>query len=311
MRIGAGRATTLVLIGMAGQEVGASIAVLLFPQAGPIGMVTLRLVFSALVLLAVARPSIRGHSRSQWRGVLFFGLSLVLMNGLFYLAIARLDLGVAVTIEVLGPLTLAVIAARRRAAWLWAGLALVGVAILGGGVLGEGGWSRLDPVGVLCAVGAAACWALYILGSARVGRDFDGIDGLALAMSVGALVALPFGLATTGTVLLRWDVLGLGFAIAMLSSALPYALELIALRRLSETTFAILMSLGPATASTAGFLVLGQRLGVLELIGIALVIVASIGAVRMQARVDARDAAAMSRDVTVDADPPIIAPGAP
>lgn len=268
-----------MLVGLACQEVGASIAVLLFPQLGPLGMVMLRLVFSAVLLLLIARPRVRGHSRRGWTSVIQFGLVLALMNGLFYLALERLPLGVTVTIEVLGPLTLSIIASRRASAWVWAGLALVGVAALGGG-----GWDRLDPIGVLFALGAAASWAFYILASARVGREFPRLDGLALAMSVGAILALPFGIADAGSALLRVDLLALGAAVAVLSSTIPYALELIALRRLPAAAFAILMSLGPATASLAGFVLLGQHLSWLELVGVALVIIASIGAVRAAAR---------------------------
>lgn len=278
-RSGSTSAVALVLVGLACQEVGASLAVLLFDEVGPLGMVMLRLVFAAVVLLLIARPNIRGHSRAAWLAVVRFGLVLALMNGLFYLALERLPLGVTVTIEVLGPLTLSIIAARRASAWLWAGLAFLGVAALGGG-----GWNRLDPLGVVFALGAAASWALYILASARVGREFVRLDGLALAMAVGAVLSLPFGIVDAGGALLRPDLLALGAGVAMLSSTIPYALELSALRRLAASVFAILMSLGPATASIAGFVLLGQHLSALEVAGIALVIAASIGAVLMAPR---------------------------
>lgn len=284
-RRGAGPAVLLVVVGLACQEVGASIAVLLFPQVGPLGMVMLRLVFSAVLLLAISRPALRGHSRGAWRAVILFGLVLALMNALFYLALERLALGVTVTIEVLGPLVLSIVASRRASAWLWALLALAGVVALGGG-----GWDRLDPLGVLFALGAAASWAFYILASARVGREFPRLDGLALAMAIGAVVMLPLGIWDAGGALLRLDLLALGAAVAVLSSTIPYALELIALRRLPAAAFAILMSLAPATAALAGFVLLGQRLAWLEMVGIALVIAASIGAVRSSARA-AREAA--------------------
>ncbi len=284
-RAGPTSALLLVVVGLACQEVGASIAVLLFPEVGPLGMVMLRLVFSALLLLLIARPALRGHTRAGWRAVVGFGVVLATMNGLFYLALERLPLGVTVTIEVLGPLVLSIVASRRRSAWLWAGLALLGVIALGGG-----GWDRLDPLGVLFALGAAASWAFYILASARVGREFPKLDGLALAMTVGALIALPFGIMDAGTALLRLDLLALGAAVAILSSTIPYALELIALRRLPAAAFAILMSLAPATAAIAGYVILGQELSWLELLGIALVITASIGAVRAST-VAARQAA--------------------
>lgn len=269
-----GGAVVLVTIGLICQEVGASIAVLLFPTAGPLGMVALRLFFSAVILLIIARPRVRGHTASGWRAVWALGLSLAVMNGFFYLALERLALGVTVTIEVLGPLTLAVITARRRIVWLWALVALVGVVALGGG-----GWDRLDPIGVLFALGAAACWALYILSAARVGSAFEKLDGLALAMMVGAAVALPFGFLTAGTAILRPEILLLGAAVALLSSTIPYALELVALRRITPAVFGILMSLAPATAALAGFVLLQQHLTWLELVGVALVVLASAGAV--------------------------------
>lgn len=268
-------AVGMVVTGLVCQELGASLAVLLFPALGPLGIVFLRLGFSAIILMVIARPRLRGHTPTAWRSVVAFGLVLALMNGLFYLALARLPLGVTVTIEVLGPLVLSVIAARRASAWLWAGLALIGVIALAGG-----GWDRLDPIGVLFALGAASSWALYILASARVGREFPRLDGLALAMVVGALAALPWGLIAAGGALVRIDLLALGAAVAVLSSTIPYALELLALRRLAASAFAILMSLAPATATLAGWLLLGQGMTWLEIIGIALVIAASIGAVR-------------------------------
>ncbi|MFJ6677849.1 EamA family transporter [Microbacterium sp. NPDC091382] len=272
-------AVTLVVVGLCCQEVGASLAVFLFPEVGPLGMVMLRLVFSALILGVIARPSWRGHTRAAWVAVVQLGLALAVMNGFFYLALERLALGVTVTIEVLGPLALSIIASRRASAWLWAGLALVGVIALGGG-----GLDRLDPLGVLFALGAAVSWAFYILSSAKVGAAFPKLDGLALAMAVGAFLALPFGIVDAGGALLRLDLIALGAAVALLSSTIPYALELIALRRLPAAAFAILMALAPATASLAGFVLLGQRLTLLEIIGVALVIAASIGAVRTAGR---------------------------
>ncbi len=278
-RGGPGSAAALVLVGLACQEVGASFAVMLFPETGPLGIVMLRLLFSAVLLLVIARPRLTRHSGYAWRSVVGFGVVLASMNGLFYLALERLPLGVTVTIEVLGPLTLSILTATGLARWLWAGLALAGVL-----ALGAGGWDRLDALGVVFALGAAVSWALYILASARVGREFPRLDGLALAMAVGAVIALPFGAWQAGGALLRVDILALGAAVALLSSTIPYALELIALRRLPASAFAILMSLGPATASIAGFLLLDQHLSWLEIVGIALVIAASIGAVLAAAR---------------------------
>jgi inner membrane transporter RhtA len=199
------------------------------------------------------------------------------MNGLFYEAVARIPLGPAVTLEVLGPLTLSVLTSRRAINALWAALALFGVFLLSGG-----GFSDLDPTGVGFALGAGAMWALYILFSARTGRRFPQADGLALAMAVAALLFLPLGITSAGARLLNPTTVALGSAVALLSSVLPYTLELLALRRLPASTFAILMSLEPAIAATAGFLILGQSLSLTEAAAITLVIAASIGAVRTQ-----------------------------
>jgi len=256
------------------QEVGASIAVLLFPQVGALGMVFLRVLFSAVILVPIARPRLRGIRGGAWMTVIGFGLVLALMNALFYLSLDRIPLGAAVTIEVLGPLVLSVVAARRAIAWLWAGLAALGVALLG-----EGSFGQLDPVGVLLAAGAGVAWAFYILLSRQTGRRFARLDGLAIAMAIGALASAPFGIASAGAVLLRPEVLLLGAAVALLSSTMPYGLDLLALRYLHHSTFAILTSLAPAIAAIAGLVLLGQTFGWVGAIAVGLVICASIGAV--------------------------------
>lgn len=268
----------LIVCGMFAQQFGAAVAALLFPRAGVLGVVSLRLGVSALVLLAVCRPSVRGHGRQGWAVVLGFGVALAGMNVLIYQAIARIPLGAAVTLEVLGPLVLAVVAGRRASNWLWAGLALAGVALLG-----RGGFGGLNPAGAAFALGAATTWAAYILLSARAGSHFPRVDGLALAMTVGALLILPLGVAESGGALLEPVTLALGAAVALLSSVLPYSLELLSLRRLPPTAFAVLMSLAPAVAALAGYVVLDQELGVVEAVAIALVVIASAGAVRASA----------------------------
>jgi len=272
-------AAALVLVGLITQDIGAAFAVTLFPQVGALGMVTLRLAFSAIILLAVFRPRLRGRTRADWLVVVAFGLALALMNSLFYEAIARVPLGTTVTIEVLGPLILSVVVSRRASAWLWAVLAFAGVLILG-----WGGWDHLDPVGVAFAVGAGIMWVAYILLSERTGRRFERLDGLAIAMSIGAVLVLPFGIVSAGAPLFHPNILLLGVAVAVLSSAIPYGLELLALRRLPAATFSILMSLSPALAATAGLVILHQALTLPDVIAIVLVVVASMGAVRAAAR---------------------------
>ncbi|MEV7710517.1 EamA family transporter [Streptomyces sp. NPDC088190] len=269
----------LVVAGGLSVQFGSAVAVLLMPRAGALGVVTLRLAVAALVLLVVCRPRVRGHSRADWGTVLAFGLAMGGMNTLFYQAADRIPLGAAVTLEVLGPLALSVFASRRLINVVWAGLALGGVVLLSGG-----GLDRLDPAGAAYALGAGAMWATYIVFSARTGRRFPQADGLALAMVVAALLSLPLGIMESGSKLLVPSTVGLGAAVALLSSVLPYTLELMALRRLPAPTFAILMSLEPAIAATAGFLILDQALTTTDALAIALVIGASMGAVRSQTR---------------------------
>ncbi|CAM5484587.1 membrane protein [Streptomyces avidinii] len=263
-------------------QFGAALAVMIMPKAGAAGVVTLRLAAAALVLLLICRPKVRGYSRADWTTVVWFGVTMAGMNGLFYQSIDRIPLGPAVTLEVLGPLVLSVVVSRRLMNLLWAGLALAGVALLS--THGGGGFGGLDPLGAAYALGAGGMWAAYIVFSARTGRRFPQADGLALAMAVAAVLSLPLGVIESGSALLLPSTLALGVGVAVLSSVLPYTLELLALRRLPAPTFAILMSLEPAIAATAGFLVLNQALSALDAAAIALVIAASMGAVRSQTR---------------------------
>ncbi|MFC7793205.1 DMT family transporter [Streptomyces cinereoruber] len=272
-----GRLGPVALVVTSGLSVqfGAAVAVLLMPRAGALGVVTLRLVLAAVVLLAVCRPRVRGYGRADWGTIVAFGTAMAGMNVLIYQSSSRIPLGAAVTLEVLGPLILSVVASRRWTNLLWAGLALVGVVLLGGG-----GFDRLDPLGAAFALGAGGMWAAYIVFGARTGRRFPQADGLALAMAFGAVLTLPLGIAEAGDRLLVPSTLALGLAVALMSSVLPYTLELLALRRMPAPTFAILMSLEPAVAALAGFLVLSQALSTTDALAITLVIAASIGAVR-------------------------------
>ncbi|WP_274559845.1 EamA family transporter [Streptomyces spiramyceticus] len=269
----------MVVAGGLSVQFGSAVAVTLMPRTGAAGVVAVRLAVAAVILLVVCRPRVRGYARADWGTIGAFGLAMAGMNGLFYQSLERLPLGVAVTLEVLGPLALSVFASRRAMSVVWAALALGGVALLSGG-----GFDRLDPVGAAYALGAGGCWAAYILFSARTGRRFPQADGLALAMAVAAVLSLPLGLAESGTKLFEPTTLALGAAVALLSSVLPYTLELLALRRLPAATFAVLMSLEPAIAAVAGFLVLSQALSTTDALAIALVIGASMGAVRSQSR---------------------------
>ncbi|WP_425541172.1 EamA family transporter [Streptomyces rimosus] len=265
----------LVIGGIISLQFGASVAVLLFPRAGALGVVTLRLVVAALVLMIACRPRMRGYSRGDWATIVAFGVALVGMNSLFYEAIDRIPLGAAVTLEFMGPLILSVVTSRRALSLVWAALALGGVALLG-----REGFDGLDPLGAGLALSAGALWAAYILLSSRTGQRFPQADGLALAMSVAALLSLPLGITSAGTALLDPVTIGLGAAVALLSSVTPYTLELLALRKLPASGFAVMMSLEPAAGALAGFLVLHQSLGWAEVVAIGLVVLASVGAVR-------------------------------
>ncbi|WP_246260250.1 EamA family transporter [Streptomyces typhae] len=265
----------LVLAGALSVQFGSAVAALLFPRAGALGVVALRVTIAAVLLLVVCRPRLRGHSRGDWAVAGCYGLALGGMNILFYQAIDRIPLGPAVTLEVLGPLLLSVAVARRAASLMWAGLAFAGVFLLGQGSLGALNWA-----GAGFAVGAGAMWAAYIVCGSRAGARFPRVDGLAVAMAVAALVSLPLGIASAGATLLEPEVLALGLGVALLSSGVPYTLELLALRRLPAGTFAVLMSLAPAIAALAGFLVLGQTLSAVQCVAIALVVGASAGAIR-------------------------------
>jgi inner membrane transporter RhtA len=263
----------LVLLGVISVQVGAAVAKQLFTLAGAAGTVTLRLVLAALVLLVVWRPSLR-LDRRTWLVVASFGLVLGAMNLCFYQAIRHIPLGAAVTIEFLGPLAVAVFGSRRWLDGLWALLAAAGVLLL---TRADGG---LEPVGVLFALAAGACWAGYILLGAALGsRTSDG-RGLALAMVFGSALALPFGVAEAGAVLLDPVVLVAGAAVALLSSVVPYSLELEALRSIPPRVFGILMSLEPAVAALAGLVVLREALHPAQWAAVFCVVLASVGATR-------------------------------
>ncbi len=264
----------LVLVGILSVQFGAGIAKSLFDEVAPTTIVWLRLVTSALVLVAVARPTLRGRSRADWLVVLGFGVSLGVMNWAIYQAFARIPLGVAVTLEFVGPLTLAVLGSRRARDLLWVLLAAIGVALLG---LRDG---DLTLAGVLFALLAGAMWAAYILMSAQTGRRWPGFDGLAVASVIATAMLTPFAIGTGGSDLLDPRILALGAAVGLLSSVVPYSCELVALRSLRPSVFSVLMSLEPAAAALAGIVVLGELLSVEQWVAMVCVVVASVGATR-------------------------------
>jgi len=270
----------LVVGAIASLQFGSALAATLFQRLGPGGTVFLRLSSAAVILLLLWRPRLRGRTRHELLLGVVFGLVLAAMNLSFYEAIDRIPLGIAVAIEFVGPLTVAVAGSRRRIDRLWVALALAGIV-----ALTRGPAHGLDALGVAFALAAGCLWGTYILLNARVGRAFEGSTGLTLALCVGAVAALPAGIAGGGGHLLEPSSLALGSAVGILSSVIPYSFELEALRRIAPPTFGVLMSLEPGIAALAGFLVLGQELGARALVGIALVVVASVGASRSTAGV--------------------------
>lgn len=281
-------APVLVLGGIVSVQFGGALAQTLVPVIGAGGSVAVRLLFATALLLAIARPRWRGHSRRAWLTVVAFGVALGLMNYTFYGSLAHLPIGVAVTIEFIGPLALAAALSRR----LLDGLAVLAAA--GGVVLISEAlhvpFADLEWTGIALALTAGAFWAAYIVLSGRTGAEFPQLEGLALAMVVATVVTLPFGVASIP----GWTpaVLAKGLGIAVLSSVLPYSLELLALRRLKAQVFGILLSLEPAFAALAGLLVLGQRLRPTQLVGMALVVAASALVLGLGARRDPAESTA-------------------
>jgi inner membrane transporter RhtA len=247
----------------------------LFHRVGPGGAAFLRLLPAALVMLALSRPRVLGRARREWLPVLGLGLAIGAMNVCFYHSIARIPLGIAVTIEFVGPLAVGLAGSRRPRDLLWAALAVAGIV-----ALAHGSAHHLSLIGVMFAALAGSMWACYILFQSRLGQVFSDNSGLALATGVAALVALPDGAIEGGSHLFVPSTLAIGFVIGLLGTLIPSTFELEALRRIRTSTFGILMSLEPAMAALAGLIVLSQGLSVREAVGIVLVIAASLGTAR-------------------------------
>jgi inner membrane transporter RhtA len=280
LSLGAMPPPALVLLGIVSVQVGAGLAKHLFDRLPPDAVVLIRLLSSAIVLCFVARKALRDVLRSHtWRDLAVaagFGLTLALMNFSFYQSFSRIPLGIAVTIEFLGPLMVSILASRRARDLVWAALAFGGVVLL------ARGGDHIDPIGIGFALLAGTAWAGYIVLSTATGRRFAGSTGLALASVVGAAAVLPLGVAQGGTALLNPELLLIGAGVGLLSSVIPYTLELEALRRMPARVFGILMSLEPAVAALVGVVVLGEILNAREWVAIACVILACVGATRFQ-----------------------------
>ena len=269
-RLGPRGAPLLIATAAFSVQGGAALAITTFDRAGPLGAVLLRVGFAALALCAVA--GLRGRLRRPSRDLVAFAVALAAMNACFYEALDRVPLGVGVTAELLGPLAVAVAGSRRRADFLWIALAAAGVVLLGSPTL------DVDPLGLGFALAAGGLWALYILLGKRVAMEGDVLGGLATTMLISAAVLLPFGLAAGGDGLGEGAVLWRGACVALLSSVIPYGLELVSLQLIRASTFGILMSLEPAIAALCGAVFLGQALHGLEWLAVVLVIAASAGA---------------------------------
>ncbi|KKX98166.1 EamA family transporter [Microbacterium sp. Ag1] len=265
---------------------GAAVAAQLFPVLGPWGVTSLRVAIAAVLLVVIVRPRPGKWTRAQWLAAVLFGVSLAAMNGFFYAAIDRIPLGPAVAIEFLGPLVLAAVLTRKLRDFAWVGIALLGMVVLG--IDGLIGAEPLDPLGVVFILIAAGFWAMYIRMSARVGALIPGSSGLAMGLVVAAVLLVPVGVPAVSTVAMDPQLLLLAAITAVLSSVIPYSFELAALRRLPQRVFGVLLSLEPAFATLAGWLILGQDATPLRMLAIALVIAASVGTT-LGVRRDRRD----------------------
>lgn len=264
----------LLLIAMASIQGGASMAASIFPAIGPAATTSLRLIMAAVLLMALFRPWRKPVARSEWPNIAIYGVALASMNFLFYQALAHIPLGIAVALEFTGPLTVALLSSKRRLDLLWVAVAIAGLAVLLGTDHGDSG--SLDMYGVACALGAGACWAAYILFGQKAGA-VSGLNSAIWGITIGAIVIAPIGLFGTDSALFAPEVLWVALGVAILCTAMPYTLEMIALPRLPTQTFGTLMSLEPAFGALSGLLFLGQTLGLLQWLAIAAVISASIG----------------------------------
>ena len=262
-----------ILVSIVSVQGGAALAKALFPALGAMGATGFRVGISAVILMAAFRPWRRRTTSTEWRALVPFGVVLGLMNVTFYLALSRIPLGLAVTVEFIGPLGVAVFGSRRAVDLVWRALAAAGIALVspwaGGGV---------DALGVLLALAAGACWAAYILLGGRVSRMIPGGAAVAIGMTIASFVALPAAVATGGFARLTPALFAAGIGVALLSSVIPYTMEMVALKELPARTFGILMSLEPAVASVAGWIFLHELLSLRQWLAVALVIAASTGA---------------------------------
>ena len=263
----------LLVVAMSSIQVGAAFAKRLFPVVGTAGASTLRLIFAAIVLCAALRPWRTRMAPEVRRSVLVYGVALAGLNGLFYAALETVPLGIVTALEFSGPLAVAVLSSRRALDFAWIGLAVAGLALL---LPLSSASAGVDPVGAAFALGAGVCWALYIVFGQKAGED-HGVQTTAIGVVIAAVIVLPFGIAQGGTARFTPRILPIALGVAVLSTAVPYVLEMVALARLPRKTFGTLMSMEPAIAAVSGLALLGERLAAVQWVAISAIIVASIG----------------------------------
>ncbi|MFZ4969071.1 MULTISPECIES: threonine/homoserine exporter RhtA [Pseudomonas] len=264
----------LLLIAMASIQSGASLAKSMFPVVGAQGTTTLRLIFAGIIMLLILRPWRATFTARSLRTVIIYGIALGGMNLLFYMSLRSVPLGIAVALEFTGPLAVAILASRRAIDYLWIGLAIGGLLLL----IPTGSTSAsIDLVGTLYALGAGVCWALYILFGQKAGAD-NGIQTAALGVMIAALFVAPFGIAHAGAALLTPALIPVALGVAVLSTALPYSLEMVAMTRIPARTFGTLMSIEPAFGALSGLVFLSEYLSLAQWLAIACIICASVGA---------------------------------
>lgn len=295
----------LVIVAMASIQTGAAIAKRLFPVVGPLGAAALRILFATLILWAVMRPWRSRVPPAAWRPIIIYGVALGGMNSFFYAALDRIPLGIASAFEITGPLTVAVLTSRRAVDFVWIALAIAGLLVL---LPLRQAAAGVDPVGAVFAFGAGSCWALYILFGQKAGAE-HGVQTTAIGLVIAGICVLPFGAWQAGGRLFTPSIIPFAVAVAVLSTALPYSLEMIALGGLPARTFGTLMSLQPAFAAMSGLLLLHEHLAVPQWLAIAAIIVASAGTAGTAARRSSQ--APLSTDPMVGADDALLAPAVP
>ncbi|MBT2342315.1 MULTISPECIES: threonine/homoserine exporter RhtA [Pseudomonas] len=264
----------LLLIAMASIQSGASLAKSMFPVVGAQGTTTLRLIFASIIMLILLRPWRARLTAQSLRTVIVYGMALGGMNFLFYMSVRTVPLGIAVALEFTGPLAVAIYASRRAIDFLWIALAVIGLLLLiPTGAPGAG----IDLTGACYALGAGVCWALYILFGQKAGAD-HGVQTAALGVVIAALFVAPIGIVHAGAALLTPSLIPVAIGVAILSTALPYTLEMVAMTRMPARTFGTLMSIEPAIAAMSGFIFLQEFLSLAQWAAIACIILASVGA---------------------------------